>query len=67
MTVRLPDSDTRQRDMAYNALLTTMSNYVGNQSNYGNGNNTFLCVIFPRCFVIAFYHRHDVLVNRQGG
>jgi hypothetical protein len=37
MTVELPDSDTRQRDMAYNALLTTMSNYVGNQSNYGNG------------------------------
>ena len=37
MSVSLPQSDQRQADMSYNALITTMSNYVGNQSNYGNG------------------------------
>jgi hypothetical protein len=37
MTVEVPESDTRQVDMATAALLATTNNYVGNQPNYGNG------------------------------
>ena len=37
MTVELPDSDHRQRDMALASILATTNNYVGNQPNYGFG------------------------------
>merc|ERR1712166_1663240 len=37
MAITLPDSDRRQADMAKSVLLSAWGNYVGDQSNYGNG------------------------------
>jgi hypothetical protein len=37
MQVNLPASDQRQEDMANSALLSSWGNYLGDQSNYGNG------------------------------
>jgi hypothetical protein len=37
MQVTLPASDQRQEDMANSALLSAWGNYLGDQSNYGNG------------------------------
>ena len=37
MQVVLPASDRRQSDMANTAMLATLNNFVGNQSNYGFG------------------------------
>lgn len=37
MHIDLPDSDRRQADMARSVLLSAWGNYVGDQSNYGNG------------------------------
>jgi len=37
MAITLPNSDRRQVDMAKSVLLSAWGNYVGDQSNYGNG------------------------------
>jgi len=37
MDISLPQTDIRQADMAKSVLLAAWGNYVGDQSNYGNG------------------------------